>query len=422
MSRRWLVLLFVASGVHAADPAQSYPADLPPLDQALAAIRQAPAARATKALIDAESANRDRIDAGPHEWAIRLEGQVRDVVTPETRRYNEWRGALERPLRLPGKAAIDAEIGAQGIARAEAAYGDALHETARGLLKRWFVWLRERETARQWQRQTDLLLQQQQATARRITHGDASRLELMQAEAATAQAQAALEQARLREAVAATELDANFPAIHRPAELTITAPQPLAGSLSEWREHLLEHNHELMLARSESLRSRLLANRADAERLPDPTVGVHFGADRSGEERLAGISLSIPIPGAARAANARRETAMAEAASQREAATVAKIDAEVASTFATAQSAFVAWKRADEAARRVAQAAALMERARALGEASLAEQLLALRQANEASLLATTARLDALEASYRLHVDAHELWRYSDEAETPRMK
>jgi hypothetical protein len=113
---------------------------------------------------------------------------------------------------------------------------------------------------------------------------------------------------------------------------------------------------------------------------------------------------------------------MAEAASQREAATVAKIDAEIASSFAAAQSAFVAWQRADEAAQRVAQAAAMVQRALSLGEASLAEQLLALRQANEASLLATTARLDALEANYRLYVDAHELWRYSDEAGTPRMK
>ena len=93
-----------------------------------------------------------------------------------------------------------------------------------------------------------------------------------------------------------------------------------------------------MFARSESLRGRLLASRADAERLPDPVVGVHFGADRSGDERLAGISLSIAIPGAARAANARREVALAEAASQREAATLAKVDAEIATTFASAQS------------------------------------------------------------------------------------
>jgi outer membrane protein TolC len=420
MSRRWFVLLFVATGVQAADPAQSYPIDLPPLDQALAAIRQAPAARATMALIGAESANRDRLEAGPHEWALRLEGQVRNVITPDVTRYNEWRGALERPLRLPGKAAIDSEIGSQGVVRAEAAYGDALHETARSLLKRWFVWLREREMRMQWQRHSDSLLKQQQATARRTELGDAPRLELMQAEAATAQAQAALEQARLREIVAATELGASFPAIRRPETLTLSVPQPLAGSISEWREHLLEHNHELMFARSDSLRGRLLANRADVERLPDPVVGVHFGADRSGDERLAGISLSIAIPGAARAANARREVALAEAASQREAATLAKVDAEIATTFATAQAAFTAWQRADEAAQRMTQAAAMVERARTLGEANLAEQLLASRQANEARLLATTARLDALEANYRLSVDAHELWPYSDEAKAVR--
>ncbi len=422
MSRCWLIALCFAAGAQAADPQASYPGDLPPLDQALAAIRQAPGVRATQALMGAESANRDRLGAGPYEWAIRMDSQGRNIVAPEGRRYNEWRGALERPLRLPGKAQIDAEIGAQGVARAAAAYGDALHETARILLKRWFDWLRAREAAGQWQHQSQSMLRQQEVIARRVQIGDASRLELMQAEAAAAQAQAALEQARLKEVVAATELGATFPAIRRPEELTISLPQPLSGSASEWRAHLLEHNHELMLARSETLRGRLLANRADAERLPDPTVGVHFGSDRGGDERLAGVSLIVPIPGAARAATARRELAMAEAASQREAVVLAKIEAEIAATFATAEAAYVSWQRAEEAAQRMLQAAALTERAHALGEVDLAQQLLAQRQANEARLLATTARLDALDARYRLHVDAHELWPYLDEPEAHRSK
>jgi outer membrane protein TolC len=395
-----------------------YPADLPPLDQALSAIRQAPMAQAAAAMIAAEAANRDRLEAGPHEWGMRIEGQQRNVngvQTTPSQRYNEWRAALERPLRLPGKAAIDAEIGAQGVTQARASFGDALHETARGLLKSWFVWLREKESARQWALQSESLNRQQAATARRVQLGDAPRLELMQSEAATAQAQAAFEQAKLRSTVAAAELGARFPALTLPAEVALSTPQPLAGSLADWREHLLEHNHELLLARSDSQRARLVASRADAERTPDPTVGFHVGSDRGGEERLTGLSLSIPFPGQARAANARRETALAGASAQREAATMAKINAEIATGFASAQASYESWRRAEDAAQRIEQAAALTARARTLGEASLSDVLLAQRQANEARLAANSARLDALEARYRLYVDTHQLWPYADE-------
>lgn len=391
-----------------------YPTDLPPLDQALAAIRNAPMAQAAAAMIAAETANRDRLEAGPYEWAMRIEGQQRTQnSTPQ--RYNEWRTALERPLRLPGKAAIDGEIGAQGVTQARAAFGDSLHETARGLLKRWFVWLHEKENARQWSLQSDSLARQQQATTRRVQLGDAPRLELMQSEAATAQAQAAFEQARLRTAVAAAELAAHFPALSQPVDVALSTPQPLSGSFAEWREHLLEHNHELLLARSESQRARLVASRADAERTPDPTIGFHVGSDRGGEERLAGLSLSIPFPGQARAANARRETALAGASAQREAATMAKINAEIASGFASAEVSYDSWRRAEEAAQRMEQAAALTARARTLGEAGLGDVLLVQRQANEARLAANSARLDALEARYRLSVDSHQLWPYADE-------
>ena len=395
----------------------AYPSDLPPLDQALLAIRQAPQAQAAHALIDAEAAQRDSLEAGPHEWAVRLEGSRRHtqaVAGSPEQRYHEWRAGLERPLRLPSKAAIDAKIGAQGVVQANAAFGEALHETARSLLKGWFSWLREREAVQQWQLQSESLGQQQQATRRRVQLGDAPRLELLQSEAASAQAQAALAQAKLRTNVAAAELGARSPALKLPADLALTQPQPLAGSLAEWREHMLEHNHELLLARAQTQRARLLASRADAERTPDPTLGFHIGADRSGEEKLSGVSLSIPLPGAARSANARRTSALAAASAQQEAATLAKINAEIASTFASGQAAYEAWQRAEDAAQRIEQAATLTARARTLGEAGLGDLLLAQRQANEARLGANSAQLDALEARYRLYVDTHQLWPYAD--------
>ncbi|NJA88122.1 TolC family protein [Rhodocyclus tenuis] len=400
----------------------TYPAELPPAAQAIIAVRQSPQVVGAQMQIDAEIERRNSLEAGPYEWTVRLGRQQRRIDSSETpsttQRFREWNAALERPVRMPGKATLDTNIGDQGVAQARAAHADALHETARTLLGAWFVWLRESETARQWQQQTDSLLAQQQATARRVQLGDGARLELLQAEAAAAQARAALEQARRRSAVAAAELRARFPAIVLPTPAPIPGlPQPPSGSAGQWREHLLEHNHELRLARAETQQARLAARRSDAERVPDPTIGVHVGGERSGEERLTGFTLSIPLPGGARSANARRDTALVGVAAQREAAVTAKVAAEIASALAGADTAYAAWQSAENAARGLEDAARLTARARSLGEASLNDVLLAQRLANDARLAANSARLDAQEARCRLLLDTHQLWAYGDEGD-----
>lgn len=405
-----IAYLFGAASAGAAE--FSYPPDLPPQAAAVAAIRNAPQAKAAEAMVAAGSEERQRLEAGSYEWTTRLNSQQRNVIRPDNQRYHEWQGGIERPIRLPGKASLDSEIGAQGEALAKVAHGDALHETSRSLLQTWFTWLRQSEVARQWQRQVDSLAKQQQATTRRVQLGDAPKLELMQAEAATAQALAALEQARLRQSVAREDLAARFPSLPLPpadGNAPATAePQPLEAG--DWRPRLFEHNHELGLARAESERARLLASRADAERLPDPTLGVHMGSDLGGNERYAGVTLSIPLPGSARAATARRDAALATASASKEAAVRAKVGAEVASLLTSAGAAYESWRRAEEAAQRIEQATALMARAYRLGEAGISDLLTAQRQANEARLTATQARLDALEARYRVYVDAHLLW------------
>lgn len=427
MKRRllpWLAALallpagFAAAAAPPAAATAAYPADLPPADQALAAIRTAPQIRAADARLTAETAERERLDAGPNEWALRLTGQRRRVVVPDSADLQEWSAGLERPLRLPQKAGLDAEIGRQGEARARTARGDMLHEVARDLLQRWFLWLRESENATQWRQQVDSLHRQQQAVARRTALGDAARLELMLAEAATAQAEAALAQAELRQQVAAADLTRRYPALRLPERPPAATPQALEGGLETWREHLLEHHHELALARADSQRARLLAARAEAERTPDPTLGVHVGSERGGDERVAGLSLVLPLPGEARRATARRENALAAAAAETEAATLQRVDAEIVAAHAAATAGYLGWQRAELAAQRLRQTAALVSRAHQLGQAGLAEVLLAQRQENDGALAAGAARLAAQEARYRLLLDAHRLWAYDDDGDT----
>jgi cobalt-zinc-cadmium efflux system outer membrane protein len=124
------------------------------------------------------------------------------------------------------------------------------------------------------------------------------RLERLQADAALAQASAQLAQAEGRARVAAERLRRHYPALALPGSCPRSLRTPLEGSADGWIEAVLQHNHELGLARAESARARISASRSDAERRPDPSIGVRMARERSGEERLLGVSLSIPLPGA----------------------------------------------------------------------------------------------------------------------------
>jgi hypothetical protein len=400
--------LCLATAVQAAEPN----ADLPPADAVARVLRAAPSVRAAGSMVRVEEANRARLEAGPHEWTVRLVGQRRRVDAPDVPagHFYEQGAALERPIRMPGKAALDAELGAKGVEIAEWAHGDALHEAGRALLRDWFAWLREGETARQWAEQTVLLGRHAQGVARRQQLGDAARVDTIQAEAAFAQAEAQLTQARVRERKAAEELRRRYPGLLLPESVKLSEPEPVRGDEAEWTAAILEHSHELGVARGEAQRAQVAASRNSRDILPDPTLGVHAMRERGGEEHILGVSIAIPLPGQARRATADAARAEADAASSREAAALQKISTEAATLYHAASAARASWESSRLAAERLTQAADMTARAYQLGEGSLNDLLTARRLANEAQLGARVAQLDALELRYRLLLDAHRMW------------
>ena len=404
--RRFLVFLLWPLAALAADPP-----DLPPTPQVEKALRIHPLVRAADAGVQVEEANRDRLAAGPHEFALRLSSQQRRD-RPLDLTYREHEIGLERSIRLPGKAARDEALGAAGIEQARFAQGDAMHETARLLLGRWFEWRREAAAAREWAGQVETLQRQHDVVGKRVGAGDAAKLEELLSGAQLVQAQAQLEQAQGRRDRAAMELSQAFPDIALPTEYSVATPEPQAitDSVEVWRERILAHNHELAVARSAARRGQLAAQRLDAERLPDPTLGVKFGSERDGQERIVGLQLTIPLPGAARAASARAGQAEADAAGAREALVLARAEAEARRTFGLAQNSWSQWQRLADVAMRMEDNARLLEKAWRLGEGQFADLQTARRQAIEARLASAQARLEANEARYRLLLDAHELW------------
>ena len=391
-----------------ADPSDA--PDLPARAQVLDALRGSPMVRAAGSQIEAEEARARRLAAGTHEWTLRLTDQQRRVRASPDARYNELDVGIDRALRLPGKGELDRQLGAAGIATAKISRGDALHEASRSLLAGWFDWLREEASADQWRRQRDILARQAKVVQRRVELGDAPRLERLQADAALAQAEAQLAQALGRAQVAGETLRRLYPALSLPANVPENPPPAIDGDASTWIAAILEHNHELGVARAESLRARIGASRADAERRPDPSVGVRMARERDGEEHLVGLTVSIPLPGAGRRADAEAAVAVAEASSWREGGVLRRVEAEAAALHRRARATRAGWQSQQAAAEALAKSADLTERAWQLGEGSLSETLTARRLAHEAHLAARLAGLDASETRYRLLLDAHRLW------------
>ncbi|MDO9272122.1 MAG: TolC family protein [Rugosibacter sp.] len=407
MKRACAVLFFLPLLSHAADVVDF--ADLPPTAAVAQATTQHPMVKAAEAGVSVAEASKDALVAGSHEFILRMEGQRRRDV-PTDVNYNEQLLGIERGIRLPGKSVTDAALGQAGINQAEYAFGDARHETSRLLLKSWFTWQRERATAQAWQAQADILRRQHEVAKKRVTLGDAARIEALQAEAQLTQVEAQQAQAESMARLAANEFTQQFPSIPLPAALPPGKPQPPPAMSDAWLAKLRDHNHELLTAVAASRRQQLVAQRTDAERLPDPTLGVRVSRERDGQERLFGLQLTIPLPGAGRAASSRVELAGVNVAAAHEAQVKTKVETEAQRTLIEAQAAYAQWARLVAVAARMTENAQLLDKAWRLGEGQFADLQFARRQAGEAQLAAVRAQLDANESRYKVLLDAHELW------------
>jgi cobalt-zinc-cadmium efflux system outer membrane protein len=392
-------------------PAQA--PDLPPPALVRQALATQPSVLAAQADVLAETAQGARLRAGPYESVFIAGAQSRRVDDPMAR-YGEWSVGMERGLRRAGKANIDDALGKQGVRIARAMLAESRHEAARLLLQDWFACLREAAQASEWDTQVALLGRQQEVVQRRLRAGDASRLELEQAGAALDQAQAQQALAQARQAAASAEFSARH-GFAAPSSVTPVEPRPLDHTEPSWRAQVLQMSHALAVAREGAGRARLLAQRADADRRPDPTIGVHLGHERGGAERLLGLTLAVPIGGAARAASADQSLALAQAADQREAALRRRLEAEVSAQYARAVGTQQGWERLARAAQRLDSTARLAERAYALGEGTITDVLSARRLALEARLSVVLAQLDANFSRYRLLLDAHQLWDFEED-------
>jgi len=386
--------------------------DLPPVAIVERVLAAYPSVRAARDAVRAERAGRRRLEAGPYEFAIRGGYQSHSLANG---RFPEVDVGIERPLRLPEKARADSDIGAQNVELARRVAFSAWCDGARHLLQLWFGWARENVQREIWTQQAQALREQVGIVTRRAAAGDAPKVEVNLAEAAASQAEATVENFRGRESGSRAALERTFPGLPVPVIARLGSPLPLDHDLDWFLDRVRMHNDEIRVARASAKRATLFARRAAADRVPDPTIGARIASDRSAQDRIAGVYVTVPIPGQARQALSDSVRALSDAAASQEAAVVQRVLAEAAVMEGQARGAFAAWRKAREAADGMRRNADSMLRSWQLREASLNDVLVARRLALESALSAALAQIDAEESRYKLLIEAHILWNDPEE-------
>ena len=398
-------LLTFIGAAQAVEPAT--PPGLLPNGIARPLLEQDPGVAAARAGLEVALQEAGILDKSPYEWTTRATGQQRRVENAA--RYNEWYVGIERTIRLPGKAAADLNLGKATIEESQARYGEALHEAARELMALWLDWLtaeRARELAENNLRSVQESLA---AVEKRVRAGDASKLDVSIARAELAEQRRMDNDAKTQAVAAWLRLSTRFPGVNRQA-VALPTPLPIREDAAFWRERILAESDVLKVVQALMLKAQAHAERARADKMPDPTFGVYTASEIGGRERISGVMISIPIPGGVRDSRSAKAIAAVEVSRQEVELKKRQLEADIASAVATAQGAYDSLLIANEGAAAMQENASLMQRAYALGEAELQALLLARRQATAAKNNALQAQVTALKAYYGLLVDAHLIW------------
>ncbi|TIX49235.1 TolC family protein [Alteraurantiacibacter aquimixticola] len=368
-----------------------------------------PSVLAARERVGAARAGADARAVGPHELTFTGSYTRRNIDLEGD--FDEFDAQLTRAFRLPGKARLDRAIGTHQVDAAENMAEDARHQAALILARHWWDWLEASAAARVDERAVANYRSALNAVRRREELGDASLLEVDQAEAALGSARVLAEQSAGEAQVARSRLQTHFPSLAIPVEAPeVPAPDAEPDSLDRYRDLVIANSHEIAAAEAQARAMGSYAERTRMDRIADPSFGVRLFSERSGAERGAGLVFSIPLGGRHRGALADQAAAEAGAASA-DAALARFTVLETAETdLAEARLRLSSWQRAREALDAQMSALLRQRRGHELGEIDLADLLLAERMTHESFRTEAVARAAAQRAVTQLRIDSHELW------------
>jgi len=404
-----LTSVFAAFALLAPVAAQAQRSDLPPPEKVVEALDNHPTVTAAGARVASARAQGAMLRKGTHEVTV-MGSYVRRSVDREGS-YNEFDATVTRPFRLPGKAALDREAGALGVAVAENRMEDVRHQAALQLSGLWHDWLTAGELYRNDLENIGWLETALTALRRRVALRDAAALDVDQATTALAQARARAAASLAAREQARVTLAANFPEITLPPDPPeLAQPELPPQGLQAMRDLVIERSHEIRAAERDAQRLGMIERRVRADRIADPSVGVRLFSERSGMEQGGGLVMSIPLGGGYRRAAADQASAEANAAQldllniRRSVTAVAEAD------LSSARMHLEAWRSARQSIESASAAVDRTERGYRLGQIDLADLLYARRQSGEARQSEIMARSEANRALLKLQIDSHSIW------------
>ncbi len=382
---------------------------LPSDPQVQIALDEHPMVLAAKARVEVARADGRALRAGTQEFSLSASVMQRSV--DREGRFTEFDASISRPVRLPGKAALDRKAGEFGLVAAQNRMEDAKHQAALLLADLWWSWLGATAEAAIDRQASDNLERSLASVKRRAELRDASPLEVDQAAAALGAARLQVEQATGRAALARARLTSQFPSLVLPQTAQdLPLPEMPQTGLPVLRDLVIERSHEIFAARAEADRQQALADRARRDRFADPTIGVRAFSERDGMETGLGLIATIPLGGSHRSAIADRAASEAAAVAAEAAAVGFDVQEMADGDLVNASAAWQAWQRSREGAKAQVDAVLKMRRGYDLGAIDLADLLLAERQTQDMFRAEVVARTEALRAVTRIMIDSHSIW------------
>lgn len=398
-------LLALSTSVQALETVN--PPGLLPTEIARPLLEQDPSVAAARAGLNVALEEAGILDKSPYEWVARATGQQRRVENGSN--YNEWNVGIEHGIRLPGKAAVDRNLGKLAIEESQAAYGEALHEAALDLVALWLDWLGAENGLKL--AESNLLSVRENLTSveKRVRAGDASKLDVNIAQAELAEQKRLANDAKTQASATWSRLSTRFSGVKREV-IMMPTPAQIGEDLAPWKERIIFESDELKISQVKMRIAQANADRARANEVPDPTIGLYTASEIGGRERFSGIAISIPIPGGLRDSRSAKAVSEAEVSRQEVEITRRQLESAIASAIVTAQGTYDSVQIAREGTASMQENASLMQRAYSLGEAELQALLLSRRQATAAMNNSLQAQVAALKSYYGLLVDAHLIW------------
>lgn len=404
--RKLLIGLLIASGTaQAVEPLS--PPGLLPIEVARPLLEQDPGVASARAGLEVARQQAGILERSPHEWNISGQLNQRHLYNAD-KTYSEWNANLQKGIRLPNKAAADRRIGKATVDESFAVYGATLIQSSHELIGMWVDWLaaeRGHELAKSNLKAAQANLA---AVEKRARAGDASQLDVSLARAELADQRRMENDAKTQADATWLLLSNRFPGLERRVT-ALPEPLPIKEEASLWHQRVIGESHALQVMQARTRNAQAQADRARADKIPDPTLGV-YSASENGHERVFGLTFSVPIPTGLRSANSAKALAAVEVSRQDEELAKRQLEAAIAGAVATARGSYESMQIAKEGAASMQENAKLMQRAYALGEAELQAMLIARRQANAAQSSALQAQVAALKAYYGLLADAQLIW------------